>query len=855
MAANPNSRLVAGYRSSQGRPDEMVLPNGELRGSWRYLAEALDSLGPEILRQRHQQASRLLRERGVTYNVYDDPQGLERSWELDPIPVVISSQEWAEVENSLQRRAELFNLILKDIYGPQDLLRRGLLPPELVHGHPGFLRPCHPYPSEFEHPLVLHAVDLARGSDGEFRVIGDRTQSPSGTGYALENRVVMSRVMPSLFRESHVHRLALFFQNLRASLAELAPNRERDEPRIVLLTPGPLNETYFEHSFLASYLGYTLVEGGDLTVRNGRVWLRSMRRLEPVDVILRRLDDDYCDALELRPDSLLGVPGLTEAVRRGNVAVVNPLGAGVLETPALNAFLPAISRHFNGKELQLEAMRSWWCGDRQSREHVLDNLDSMVIKHIHRAPGSNPTFAAELEAADRAALIDRIRARPTHYVGQEKGTFSSVPTLAGDRLEPRPAVLRAFLVGRQGGYAVMPGGLTRITGSPDGLSVSNQLGGLSKDTWILATEPTRQVSLLAAESTRHTAGETWSTLPPAAAENLFWMARYAERAEHGIRLCRTILRSFRASDNGGDGLDRAHMEILSRALTHVTATYPGFTRQPAPGEHISPLAELQSMLYNRQRTGSVAFNLQALLNAAYAVRDRLSMDTWRIINVIRAHQNRPQSGGTSSSADLNSDLNELITLLAALRGLENDSTVHSLAWSFLEIGRCLERGLLSSVFLRNTAVQSQEPALESMVLESALNHLESLNAFRRHHQGTPQVDAVIRLVLLNELNPRALNYQLGQLRLRLAELPQDNVQEQLSTEQRLVLEAHTALQLADTTALVSADAGTGVRTRLDQLLSRTTRLLSQTSQRLSQSYFTDPQGPRQLAAADSENGT
>ncbi len=855
MAVNPDSRLVAGYQPGAGRPDEMVLPGGELRNSWRYLAEALDSLGADTLRQRHQQASRLLRDRGVTYNVYDDPQGLERSWELDPIPVVISSQEWAEVENSLQRRAELFNLILKDIYGPQELLRRGLLPPELIHGHPGFLRPCHPYPAGLEHPLILHAVDLARGADGEFKVIGDRTQSPSGAGYALENRVVMSRVMPSLFRESHVHRLALFFQNLRASLAELAPNRDRDEPRVVLLTPGPLNETYFEHSFLASYLGYTLVEGGDLTVRNGRVWLRSMRRLEPVDIILRRLDDDYCDALELRPDSLLGVPGLTEAVRRGNVAVVNPLGAGVLETPALNAFLPGISRHFIGKELQLDAMRTWWCGERRSLEYVLDNLDGMVVKHAHRAPGTTPAFAAGLDAKQRAALIERIRAHPSHYVGQEKGLFSSVPTLAGDRLEPRPAVLRAFLVGRHGGYAVMPGGLTRITGSPEGLSVSNQTGGLSKDTWILATEPTRQVSLLAAESTRHTAGETWSTLPPAAAENLYWMARYAERAEHGIRLCRTILRSYRASDETGDDLDRAHMDILSRTLTHVTATYPGFTRGLNAGGQPSPLEELQSVLYDRQRTGSVAFNLQALLNSAYAVRDRLSLDTWRIINVIRAYQGRQRPAGIVAGADLSSDLDELVTLLAALRGLENDSMVHSLAWTFLEIGRCVERGLLSGVFLRNTMVQTRSPALESMVLESVLNHLESLNAFRRHHQGTPQADAVIRLVLLNDLNPRALNYQLAQLRLRLTELPQESMQEQLSPERRLVLEAHTAVQLADAGSLVGADADTGLRSRLDQLLSRTTHLLSQTSLRLSQSYFTDPQGPRQLAATDTETET
>ena len=845
MSANPESTLLSTYERPSGQQDEMFAADGQVHTTWQYLADALDTLGVDNLRQRHVQARRMLRERGVTYNVYGDPQGQERSWDLDPIPVLIGSDEWAQVEAALQRRAELFNLILKDIYGPQELLKRGLLPAEVVYGHGGFLRPCHPYDPDLAHPLTIYAADLARTDDGRLHVVGDRTQSPSGAGYALENRVVMSRTMPSLYRESHVHRLALFFQNLRASLAALAPDRGQDEPSVVVLTPGPLNETYFEHSFLASYLGYTLVEGGDLTVRDGRVWLRSMGRLEPVDVILRRLDDDYCDALELRGDSLLGVPGLTEAARRGNVVLANPLGAGVLENPALHAFLPGIAQHFLGRELELPTLPTWWCGDPESLEYVIARLDELVIKPI--GPGSEPAtlFGSAMDATAREALAQRIRHAPHRFAAQQQARFSSVPTLGERGLEPRAATLRTFLVGRPDGYAVMPGGLTRITPASGELNASNQAGGVSKDTWIVASEPVREVSLLSTESSMDTPTDRSAALPPAATENLFWMARYAERAEHGLRLLRMILRLQRTAQDYRDPLDQQCLETLLGALTRVTDTRPGFL-SGNPALLADPMPELRSVLRDPGRLGSVAFNLQAMLAASHAVRDRLSQDTWRVIGNIRT---RLAEGG---GGDPGPELDEAITLLAAVRGLQDDTMVHSQAWGFLELGRCVERGLLTSSLLRATMSTPHDPRLESRILEAVLSHLESVNAYRRQNHQIAQAQPVLDLVLLHERNPRAVGYQLARLKAALQALSTSDRDTALSQEERLILEAHTALQLSDADKLATTDKDGGRRTELDQLLARTWQLLDRTARTLAESYFTDPRGPRQLTAANTD---
>jgi uncharacterized circularly permuted ATP-grasp superfamily protein len=494
MVTTADSLLAAQYCPPADTYDELCTGAGQVRAHWQYLTQVLGALGPVGLERHSEEVRRLLREYSVTYHVYGDPQGKERPWDLDPIPLLISSQEWANIESGLVQRAEILNRVLKDIYGPRELIKKGLIPAELIYAHGGFLRPCADIRSNREYELTLYAADLARGSDGRVCVLGDRTQAPSGLGYALVNRMIISRILPNLFRDAQVHRLSVFFHSLRMTLAALSPERE-EEPHIVVLSPGPLNETYFEQGYLASYLGYPLVQGDDLSVIDGRVWLRSLQGLGPVDIILRRVDDHYCDPVELLPDSRLGVPGLVEAARRGAVAVINPLGSSVLENPGLDAYLEAIAHYLLGQALELPSVPTWWCGNPEGQSHVLANLDHLVIKPIYRGFGTRPVFGPHLSAKERLAWGERIRLHPHAYVGQELVHLSSTPALLDSRIVACQTLLRSFLVARADGYVVMPGGLTRIAPDRGPCIISNQTGAISKDTWVLASEPEKQVSL------------------------------------------------------------------------------------------------------------------------------------------------------------------------------------------------------------------------------------------------------------------------------------------------------------------------------------------------------------------------
>jgi uncharacterized circularly permuted ATP-grasp superfamily protein/uncharacterized alpha-E superfamily protein len=809
--------------------------------------DALGGLGLGALKERRREAHRQLNESGVTYTVHGDPGGHERAWSLDPLPMLVSSAEWREIELGLMQRAELMNLVFKDLYGPQALIRRGILPAEVVYAHDGFLRACHPLDPKASHPLSLYAVDLVRGPDGGMWVLNDRTQSPSGAGYALINRMTMARVLPSLFRDSNVHRLALFFQNLRASLAALSP-RPGDDPRIVVLTPGPLNETYFEHSYLASYLGYALARGDDLTVQGGRVWLRTMRRLERVDVILRRVDDHYCDPLELRSDSRLGVPGLVQAVRSGSVAMVNPLGASLLENPALNAFLPAIARHLLGQDLKLPSAASWWCGQANEREYVLENLERLVIKPIYRAAGARPVFAGMLTRKARERLAERIRARPWRYVGQEQLDFSVVPTLVDDGLEARHSVLRSFLVARDDGYSVMPGGLTRIAPNQDSFVVSNQAGGLSKDTWILASEPEKQVSLLPHALSPSVTPNLHGDLPGGTAENLFWFARYAERAEQGARLLRTVLHLYRNAVEFHDPADRASLTVLLQVLTHVTTSYPGFCGPQGDAARAEPVAELLALTVDPQRQGGLGFNLRALLAAAYAVRDRISVDTWRVINDIRTKLEVMQERSRTELGDIEDDLDEVITSLVALAGFAQESMLRGQAWLFLDIGRRLERGQLLGSLLRAALADVREPALESILLDGVLTSVESAMAYRRGYHNEPMCEPVLKLLLLDESNPRSLAFQLRTLHAHVELLPREEGAQQVWEQALLIRDALTRLRLTDPAVLVR----TGKRAQrgaLRSLLERTDELLRDTASGLAHDYFADDGGSQQMIGA------
>ena len=826
--------------------DEMYAGEGRVLPHWQVLMQDLDQLGREGLERRHLEAQRLLRENGVTFNIYDGLRGMARPWELDPIPLFISAEEWSIIEAGLVQRAELLNLVLADIYGPQQLLKEGLLPPELVFGHAGFQRSCVGSIKADDRALTICSSNLARGPDGRMWVIDDRAQSPSGAGYALENRMVMTRIAPALFRDCYVRRLAGFFQPFRDRLASLAP-QNREDPRIVVLTPGPYSPSYFEHAYLANYLGYTLVQGDDLSVRDGRVWLKSLEGLHQVDVILRRVDDAYCDPLELREDSRLGVTGLLQSARLGHVAIANPIGSCVLENPGLLAFLPGIAKHFFGEDLKLPSVATWWCGQENERRFVLENLEKLVIKTIHRTRGYRSIFGAQLTQSEQAELRERILHKPYLYTGQEMVSFSTAPSLVDGQVEPRHAILRSFLVAGEDDYVAMPGGLTRIASREGELVVSNRAGGLSKDAWVLSNEPVEYVSLWRQPKQDQVLQFRTEPLPSRAADNLFWAGRYVERAEGTARLLRAIYLLRRELRDANGGMTISYLHNLLRALTHVTGTYPGFVDEDAEKLLENPRPELRSLLQDASRVGSLTSTLQAFGQVAMTVRDHWPTEIWRIIDAIRqdwADDEETPGPGNYRTQDR---LDHLIMQLVAFSGLTAESMARESGWLLLDIGRRLERALGLISLLRATLVPGMDDATKRQLMETVLVICDSLNTYRRRYHSYMHLPTVLELILMDPHHPRSLAYQLNCLQQHVAELPRTQVSHRLGDDERAVLEAFTALRLADAVELSRIGESDGYCKGLEELLSAQTESLWQLSEVITGTYFSHSQPPQQLS--------
>lgn len=821
------------YPAPQAGMDEAYDSEGNIRPHWRYLLHSLQTLGQDAIEERQKKTRRILRDDGATYKIYDEPDA-NQSWQLNPIPLLINSDEWSSIETSLVERAELFNLLLQDIYGERKLIRQGVIPPELLFSHHGFLRPCQQLKLPGDHQLILHGVDLVRAPDGSMRVMADRTQAPSGAGYALENRTVMNRVFPSLFRDSHVHRLSLFFSRLRQRLHELNPNG--GIARIVVLTPGIYNEAYFEHAYLANYLGFQLVQGSDLSVRNGYVWMKALDGLKRVDVILRRVDDVYCDPVELKGDSRLGVPGLLEVARMGHVAIANPLGSSVLENPALLRYLPAIAQALLGRELQMPSVKTWWCGNSDDLEYVCANLKELLIKPTYRRPGLYEVYGADLDDKKLQAWQNRIRKNPLQFVAQEYVTGAHTPTWHQSQIQPRASVLRTFAVASESSYSVMPGGLTRVNLDHDKKIISNQRGSVSKDTWVLASEPEKQISLRNVDT--QTSTESSNALPSRVVENLFWMGRYAERAESALRLLRTVFIQLNKTEKLSDPVCR----ILLGAITHVTATYPGFTSLQA-AQLKNPEPEMISIILDHQRLGSVANNLIAMIHAAEQVKEQFSSDTQRVINDIgdQLEQLKLTLEPNTFSAPEEA-LAPLVTTLLAFAGLIHESMTRGNGWHFMEMGRRLERALQIVNTLRSLLVPGFEETDQETLIESNLLCGEALITYRRRYQNGIRIEQGLEMIMLNAKNPRSLIYQLTQLEQHFVSLA--NEEDEFSAEQKLLLEATTALKLSDIRLLAKTD--NGIRSDLDQLLSRLQYLISTATKAIGQRYFDHTEGPQLL---------
>ncbi len=744
-------RLLSAYPKADQRFDELLQAPLIARPHWSRLFLELQGADPQRMRERVNAVERQIRENGVTYNVYADAQGQERPWDLDVLPMLIPPEEWREIEEGIAQRADVLNRILADLYGNQYLLRDGLIPPALIFGHSGFLRPAHGMRVPGGIHLHVYAADLARSPDGKWWIMSDRSQSPSGAGYALENRLIVSRIFPELFRDLHIEHLASFFATLRDSLVHFAP--EGDGPKLsVLLTPGPYNETYFEHTFLARYLGFPLVEGGDLTVRDGKVWLKTIDGLKRVHAILRRQDDDFCDPLELRSDSALGIAGLTDCARRGNVLVANALGSGVLESGSLLGFLPGLAEHLTGEKLKLPSVATWWCGEPAALADALAKLDSLVFKPANPAFPFEAVFGQDLDEEGAAAFRKQICAHPERYVAQELVRVSQAPVLDREQarrrgphavaLSARAVGLRVYAAASPNGYVVMPGGLTRVAASHNARVVSMQRGGGSKDTWVMSPGPVNTAfSLLRSTVTVNDLKRSGAGLSSRVAENLFWFGRYAERCDNAARLLRVALgRTVLDNDDNDD------------ASAPIMALARHFGMLDAEDLIDADLCEANLLAAANQDDHplGLAANLRQLSQVAFNLRERMSQDNWRTIN--RLLQD-PVFGRDASISETLNWLDRAITSLMTLSGFALDGMTRDTGWRFLSIGRRLERLTFTSLSLQVALREGRGTGLTWL-----LRLTDSIVTYRSRYMARPEWLPVLDLLVRDEANPRSVMF-------------------------------------------------------------------------------------------------
>ncbi|MBF0424491.1 MAG: circularly permuted type 2 ATP-grasp protein [Magnetococcales bacterium] len=829
--------MQPGYREDFGN-------EGNLQPHWRKFFDFLYAGGPELPQRLEEDARRLLRESGATYNVRMGQVSRRHIWPLDPLPLIVAADAWERLAAGLIQRHRLLTLLLQDIYGPRTCIHEGVVPAEVIYSWSGYLLAAHGQVPGSTPPLPFYAADIGRDPSGHFLVLSDRTQAPSGHGYVLQNRRVMGRLYASTGQLTHIPPLLSFFRTMRSDLVSLTPF-SKQEAHVVLLTPGATYETHYEHTLLAHFLGLTLAQGDDLAVRNGRLWLKTLNGLMPVEVVLRRVDEAWCDPLELRDDSLLGVVGLAQVARSGRLAMANALGSGVLENMALHAYLPHLAQHFLGTPLLLENPRTLWLGDPAQRAEALERWDELTILPL----ACNPAFPITGCATDTPIDRDKVLAAPQRFVARAPFIPSRAPCIRSGALCHAPVLLRAYLTSDGQHARVMPGGLARVAAPTTGpLAFSPNHGGVAKDVWIVATQPVLVDDTLISTPTLDPAPLVG--VPSRVAENLFWIGRYAERAEGTIRL----FREFMALDTEENSLSR-HQRTLCRrllliTLTHVTATYPGFTGKEGAYALDDPFAELASVLLNSERAGTLAFSLRAMSQAAFSVRDRLSTDTWEVLDGIVEALDALRGRLPHNLGGMFWETGPLLRGLTAFGGLTWENMNRDLGWRFLDLGRRLERSMFLAQILETTLAEPVEEGDEAAILERLLTINDSLTTFRMQFRTAMELPLVLEKLLQDDTDPRSMVFQLTLMESHAAAIPRGSEQNLYRTHLgRVVFETLSAVRLADPERLAAITPFSNRREQLIGLTGRLRKLLPLFSESASNSYFRHADPPHHLFRA------
>jgi uncharacterized circularly permuted ATP-grasp superfamily protein/uncharacterized alpha-E superfamily protein len=753
--ARPGNRRVAqwtrGYARLPGIPDEYIAQDGTPRAVWTRFFDAFAELTPGDIERRFGSADRHLREAGVTYRAPGETA--DRLWPLSHLPLLIGEADWQQLSAGIVQRAQLLELVLSDLYGEGRLVAENAVPAAAIAGSTEYLRAVCGIEPPGGRYLNLYAADVGRGPDGRWWVLGDRTQAPSGAGYALENRLVLSRAFTTLYKSMNVERVAPFFEAFRDALRA---SSDRDEPRIGLLTPGIFSETYFEHATLARYLGFLLVEGDDLAVSGDRIHIRTVAGLKRLDVLLRRVDSNSLDPLELDASSQLGVPGLIDVLRKNGVVVANMPGSGVMEAPALLGFLPSLSRRFFGEDLKMPHIATWWCGQKSAREEVLSRLDRVAIEGAYGRGvpgfGRGPVLASELSASERERLKTAIHDRGIDYVGQELVRLSTTPVWDNGRITPRPFVLRVFAAATPGGWTMMPGGFCRIADQLDARAVSMGEGARAADVWVVSDKAISAATLLQSGDNvriRRIAG--W--VPSRAADNLFWLGRYLERAEATLRLLRAL--GTQRDPGKGSATFPHSVERIQRLLVTWGAVSQATRAQAAK--------VATEALQSKDKFGSALSLLRAAQRTATSLRERLSPDAWQVITEMteRLAQEVEDDDGVIVAAELT------LQELASFAGLAQENMNRAAGWRFLEMGRRAERAINTVRFARQFAYDEAG----SDDLDILLTLVDCQITYRSRYLVGPLLAPVRDLVVLDPYNPRSVAFQVFALNDHIASLP------------------------------------------------------------------------------------
>ena len=835
-----------GQTQEQAQDGSMQPANSKLTSEWTTFFNFLGTDGLGNLDHRAANLHRQIRDNGVTYNVYADADGPQRPWSLDLFPLIISPDEWACIDAGIRQRTRLLNAVMTDVYGPQTLLHQGLLPAALVQGHPGYLRALQGVKPAGNMFLHIAAFDMAKGPDGAWWVVSQRTQAPSGLGYLLENRLSISMQFPEAFRGMQVQRLAESYTALISSMKALSAHQDC---RIVLLTPGPYNETYFEHAYLARYLGLTLVEGSDLLVRHEKLYLKTLQGLEPVHGILKRLDDEFLDPLELRSDSTLGVSGLLQVIRAGNVQIANAPGSAFLESPAMLGFLPALSRHLLGETLRLPSLSTWWCGEGAVMQDMLPLLKNCVIKPTYPDSGMASVIGNTLGQGVLDEWAGHMFKHGEDYTVQAYMPLAQTPAWQGGKITPRSAMLRVFaLPDGAGGWRVLPGGLARLAGKTENIA-SMQRGGSSADVWALSTASSQRqaapdtVESHAAFATEKDASALASLLrkqpvTSRAAENLFWLGRYTERAENSLRLAQLSLQCLGGEDQSSPSL-LAWLTDMAVANSLVLATVPSATHSRRVFE--------RSLIAGLASTGppaSVGFNLMALKSAASAVRERLSQEQWHVIertdtDFLSRCAAFKAEGQLAAHAMEYSPVEALRALeaasghLAAMTGAQTDRMMRDDGWRLLSIGRHIERlSMLSAALARGFETGA---VLEDGGFRALVALFDSTITFHAQYQQRRDIPALLDLLVLDRDNPRSLSWVVHTLKNRLAQLAASTPGNVSDLASSLPDPRHWALTGAD--AALTSPGNHGIYTTLTEQLKNCQSSAFELSDHISQRYF------------------